>query len=123
MTFRAKIEENGSNGHLDSATLSALAAGEMSAARELARRVGGETRPRAVLLEGNHRSIYFSEVDEETFLLVVCDGNTSLGLLRLRIRESVSALKSVFQEAHIEEGERLELNLDRLICTEPQRFP
>lgn len=123
------IDGSGNNGQLDFITLSSLAAGEMSAARELVRQIGARAHPRAVLHEGEHKSIYLSDVDGNIFLLAICDNNTPLGLLRLRVQEATSMLKGVLQkeyarsisEKHDWRSERTYGGLQRTADRRPER--
>lgn len=119
------IEEQGVDGRIDASVLSALAAGEMAASRELARLVGQEARFKLLLHEGDGRSVYLSEVDEETLLITVCDNNTPIGLLRFYIRETVNRLRPILHEARQQQGgveiteTDLAASLDQLLIAGP----
>lgn len=113
------IEEQGVDGHINAAVLSALTAGEMAATREMARLVGQQARFKMMLHEGDTRTVYLSDVDEEMILITVCDNSTPIGLLRFHLREAVARLQQILQESRAQEVERednLAASLDQLIA-------
>lgn len=97
------IEEQGISAEMNTAVLSALAAGEMAATKELARLVGQQARFKLVLHEGDDRSVYLSDVGEEMLLVTVFDHSTPIGMVRLFTREAVETLKRIIEEARTAE--------------------
>ena len=89
------ISERGLIGRMNTAVLSALAAGEMAATKEMASLVGEEARFRMVLHEGWRNSVYLSEVGEEMLLITIFNNNTPIGMVRLFTKEVVSELAGV----------------------------
>lgn len=113
------IEEQGVNGNINAAALSALAAGEMAATREMARLVGQQARFKMMMHEGDNRTVYLSDVDEEMLLVTVCDNSTPIGLLRFHLRETVAQLRYILREARAEEGKEegdLAASLEQLLA-------
>lgn len=91
------ISELGSFQQVNTAVLSALAAGEMAATKEMANLVGEPARFRMVLHEGQRNSVYLSEVGEEMLLMTVFDTQTPIGMVRLFTREVVDDLLGILK--------------------------
>jgi len=79
------------------AVLSALAAGEIAATKEMADLVGERARFRMVLHEGQNNSVYLSDVGEEMFLLTVFETHIPIGMVRLFTKEVVDKLLMLLQ--------------------------
>jgi predicted regulator of Ras-like GTPase activity (Roadblock/LC7/MglB family) len=65
----------------DVTIIAALAAGSFAATRELARRIG-ELEFNALYHQGNGNHIFMNSVDEETIMITVFGGRTTVGLVR-----------------------------------------
>jgi predicted regulator of Ras-like GTPase activity (Roadblock/LC7/MglB family) len=65
----------------DVTIIAALAAGSFAATRELARRIG-ELEFNALYHQGNGSHIFMNSVDEDTIMITVFDGRTTVGLVR-----------------------------------------
>ncbi len=65
----------------DAVIVAALAAGSFAATKELARRIG-EQEFSALYNQGATSHIFMQAVDEETILVTVFGGNTTIGLVR-----------------------------------------
>jgi len=99
------IEEQGISGQMNTAVLSALAAGQLAATKEMARLVGEQARFKLLLHEGERQSVYLSDVGEEMLLVTVFENSTPIGMVRLFTRTTVEQLKEIAQEARAEEEE------------------
>ncbi len=93
------IAQEGNPKEVDTTVLSALAAGNLAATREMARLVGEPARFKLLLHEGDLRTVYLSDVDDELILVIVCPSATPLGLVRLVIREAIAKIQPIVQEA------------------------
>jgi predicted regulator of Ras-like GTPase activity (Roadblock/LC7/MglB family) len=97
------IEEQGISTEMNTAALSALAAGEMAATKEMARLVGQRARFKLLLHEGDDQSVYLSDVGEEMLLVSVFDNSTPIGMVRLFTREAVEQLKAIASRSRAED--------------------
>ena len=93
------IDSQGMVGRMNMAVLSALAAGNLAATKEMARLVGEEARFRLLMHEGDRRSVYLSDVGEELILVTVFNNTTPIGMVRLVTRRTVERLSKIVQEA------------------------
>lgn len=111
------IEEQGVSKELNTAVLSALAAGEMAASREMARMVGQKARFKMLLHEGDEQSVYLSDVGEEMLLVLVVHNSTPIGMVRLFIRKTVDELNKIIREAREKpaSSEDLAASFDQLL--------
>ncbi len=91
------ISEKGTTQGMNTAVLSALAAGELAATNELARLVGEPARFKLLLHEGERQGVYLSDVGEEMILVAVFDISTAIGMVRLYIRKIVKDLLAITQ--------------------------
>jgi len=89
------IEVQGSVSQVNTAVLSALAAGQLAATREMAHLVGEEARFKLLLHEGQKQSVYLSDVGEEMILVTVFASSTPIGMVRLFTRDAVDELKRI----------------------------
>ncbi len=98
------IEEQGNGNNLfNTAALSALAAGELAATKEMARLVGEEARFKLLLHEGVQQSVYLSDVSGEMILVTVFDNTTPIGMIRLWTRNVVDELNAIMEQAKNEQ--------------------
>lgn len=91
------VSERGKTGGINTQVLSALAAGELSATQEMARLVGERARFSLLLHEGEERSVYLSPVGKKMLLIVVFDGRTPIGLVRIILKNAVDELGPILE--------------------------
>jgi len=82
---------------LDMTALASLTAGNVAATDGLAR-ILGEREFSVLLHEGEKENIYVSIVSGKVILVVIFGDRTSLGLVRLRVRQSSAELAQAFRE-------------------------
>jgi predicted regulator of Ras-like GTPase activity (Roadblock/LC7/MglB family) len=92
------IESQGQSGAIDPAVLSALAAGEIAATREIAQLMDEAPGFKLLLHEGQKQSIYLSDVSDELLLAAIFSNDTPIGLVRLVTRMTVERLNTVLVE-------------------------
>jgi predicted regulator of Ras-like GTPase activity (Roadblock/LC7/MglB family) len=99
------VESIGDLGDMNIAVLSALAAGQITATREMARLVGEEARFKLLLHEGDTQSVYLSDVVGELVLVAIFDASTPIGMVRLFTKLAVESLGEIIsdKEGEIEE--------------------
>ena len=85
---------------LDTTSLASLTAGNVAATDGLARLIG-EKEFSILFHEGERDNIHISIVAQRVILVVIFDERTSLGLVRLRVRRSMSELEKIFEEIAI----------------------
>lgn len=89
-----------SSGELDEAdptALASLAAGNVAATEGLAQLIG-EDEFSTLFHEGHKDSLHISLISDRVILLVIFDEHSSLGLVRLRVKQRVSELETIVQE-------------------------
>ncbi len=91
------ISERGKTMGINTQVLSALAAGELSATQEMARLVGERARFNLLLHEGDERSVYLSPVGNKMLLIIVFDGRTPIGLVRIILKNAVEELGPILE--------------------------
>ncbi len=91
------ISEKGAAQRMNTAVLSALAAGQLAATKELAKLVGESAQFKLLLHEGERQCVYLSDVGEELILVTVFDTSTAIGLVRMYIRKTVEELLEVLK--------------------------
>lgn len=82
---------------IDRTALSSLAAGNVAATEGLARMIGEDSFC-SLYHEGEKEHIYISKVGQVAILLVSFDERSSLGLVRLRVRQISSEIEKVFDD-------------------------
>ena len=80
--------------HLDSTAFAALAAGNFAAVDAMAKLVG-ETEFSLLFHKGEKSSIHFSKVDDETLLITMFNKDISLGLVRLKVTETIRQINTI----------------------------
>ena len=85
--------DNGKS-HLDSTAFAALAAGNFAAVDAMAKLVG-ETEFSLLFHKGKKSSIHFSKVDDETLLITMFNKDISLGLVRLKVTETINGINTI----------------------------
>lgn len=109
------ISERGRTSDMNTHVLSALAAGELAATREMARMVGEKARFKLLLHEGERRSIYLSDVEGRLILVIVFDVATPIGLVRMLLREALGKLEQALEQDVVEEVSRHHALTDGLV--------
>ncbi len=84
---------------INTAAISAVAAGSLSATKEMARLIGEPSRFKLVLQEGDTRSVYLSDVGEELVLITIFGQNTTIGLVRISTQKAVEKFCGIVQAA------------------------
>lgn len=94
----------------DQVAFASLTAADFSANDQLARMLG-EAEFGALFHQGERESLYLADVARRVILVVLFDGRTTLGLVKLRVRRTVQDLTEVFEalfrrggEASVEAG-------------------
>ncbi|MCD4722342.1 MAG: roadblock/LC7 domain-containing protein [Desulfobacula sp.] len=85
--------DNGKS-HLDSTAFAALAAGNFAAVDAMAKLVG-ESEFSLLFHKGKKSSIHFSKVDDETLLITMFNQDISLGLVRLKVSETIKEINKI----------------------------
>jgi predicted regulator of Ras-like GTPase activity (Roadblock/LC7/MglB family) len=98
-----QIAVHGEVGNLDTTSLASLAAGNVAATGGMAQLIG-EKEITTLSHEGERESIHICVIGR-MLLVVVFDDRTSLGLVKLRVKQVTSELARIF-EAIIREGQR-----------------
>jgi predicted regulator of Ras-like GTPase activity (Roadblock/LC7/MglB family) len=88
--------DNGKS-HLDSTAFAALAAGNFAAVDAMAKLVG-ESEFSLLFHKGEKSSIHFSKVDDETLLITMFNKNISLGLVRLKVSETIEEINKILSK-------------------------
>ncbi len=88
--------DNGKS-QLDSTAFAALAAGNFAAVDAMAKLVG-ETEFSLLFHKGEKASIHFSKVTEDTILIVMFNKELSLGLVRLKVAETIEEINKTLTE-------------------------
>lgn len=97
VTYRGQIPG------LKLSTVSALAAGNYSATREMAKMLGEPSSFRFLLLEGEHRNLYLSNVGHNFLLVIVFDKAVALGMVRVCSNRAIEDLDGVLKNALAQE--------------------
>lgn len=91
-----QIAVQGEVGNLDTTSLASLAAGNVAATGGMARLIGEKEFP-TLSHEGERESIYISVIGR-MLLVVVFDEHSSLGLVKLRVKQASTELATIFDE-------------------------
>jgi len=78
--------------------ISALAAGNLATTREIARLIGEEARFKLLLHEGEHQSVYLSDMEGELVLVTAFDNSIPIGMVRLHTKQAVNHLQKILRE-------------------------
>lgn len=99
---------------MDTASLSALAAGAFASTREIARLIG-EPEFSVLFHQGRKEHIHVSLVDRDTLLMAIFDDRTTIGMIRLYARDTEEEIARLFDRArrHSERGARVLGDLQR----------
>ena len=91
-----QIAAQGDLGDLDTTSLASLAAGNVAATGGMARLIGEKEFP-TLSHEGERESIHICIIGR-TLLVVVFDERSSLGLVKLRVKQASRELATIFDE-------------------------
>jgi len=92
------IEAQGILNDMNTAVLSALAAGQLAATKEMARLVGEPARFKLMLHEGEKQTVYVSDVVGELILVLVLDTRIPIGMVRLSTQMAVEHLSHIIED-------------------------
>lgn len=87
----------GEQPNFDSAAFASLTAADFSANDQLATLIGEEEFS-SLFHQGRNESMYLADVGGRVILVVLFDSRTTLGLVRIKIKDAVGGLKQVFDE-------------------------
>ncbi len=90
------IAVHGEVGNIDTTSLASLAAGNVAATGGMANLIGEKEFP-TLSHEGERENIHICLIDR-TLLVTVFDGRSSLGLVKLRVKQAANELAGIFQE-------------------------
>jgi len=82
---------------MDTASLSALAAGAFASTREIARLIG-EPEFSVLFHQGRREHIHVSIIDDDTLLMALFDERTTIGIIRLYAKETERDIARLFGE-------------------------
>lgn len=87
-------KHNNGKTSLDSTAFAALAAGNFAAVDAMAKLVG-ESEFSLLFHKGEKSSIHFSKVNDETLLISMFNKDISLGLVRLKVAETIKEINKI----------------------------
>ena len=91
-----EIARSGQTEHLDVTSLSSLFAGNVAATGGIAKLLA-EKEFSGQFHEGEKTNVHISLVAQRAILVVLFDGHSSLGLVRLRVRKAAEELTRIFE--------------------------
>jgi len=89
--------DNGKKKH-DVYSLAALAAGNFGAVSTMAKMIGEEDFS-LLFHKGEEESIHFSKVMEDFLLITIFGSDISLGLIRLKVNESITKIAKILESS------------------------
>lgn len=99
-----EIAIHGDVGNLDTTSLASLAAGNVAATGGMAELIGEKEFP-TLSHEGERESIHICVIGR-VLLVVVFDDRSSLGLVKLRVKQATGELTNIFEQMIRESGKR-----------------
>jgi predicted regulator of Ras-like GTPase activity (Roadblock/LC7/MglB family) len=87
----------GEEPRFDPTAFASLTAADFSANDQLARMIG-EPEFGALFHQGEKESMYLADIARRVILVVLFDNRTTLGLVKLRVRQTVGELSQVFTD-------------------------
>lgn len=81
----------------DPTAFASLTAADFSANDQLARMIG-EPEFGSLFHQGEKESMYLADIARRVILVVLFDNRTTLGLVKLRVRNTVTELRQVFED-------------------------
>ncbi|MDA8085908.1 MAG: roadblock/LC7 domain-containing protein [Nitrospiraceae bacterium] len=97
------IASAGETGGLDTSGLAALAAANLAATRELTGLIG-QRESGGFLLEGEGGSVQIAPIGQRLVIVVLFDSRTSVGLVRLRVKQAGQKFLDILREAELTAG-------------------
>ena len=91
-----QIAAHGNIENLDTTSLASLTAGNVAATDALAKLIG-EKEFSILFHEGERDNIHISLIGQRVILVVIFDGRSSLGLVRLRVKRVTQELDFIFK--------------------------
>ncbi|MEE2788694.1 MAG: roadblock/LC7 domain-containing protein [Myxococcota bacterium] len=91
------LMSNGETHDLDSTSLASLTAGNMAATDGLAQVLGESAGFGVQLHEGEREHIHISSVGDRLILVVIFDERSSLGLVRLRVKQATEQIRHLME--------------------------
>ncbi|MGI8497538.1 MAG: roadblock/LC7 domain-containing protein [Gemmatimonadaceae bacterium] len=85
----------GEKPHFDATAFATLTAADFSANDQLARLIG-ETEFSSLFHQGEQESMYLADIARRVILVVLFDNRTTLGLVRLKLKQTVEELARIF---------------------------
>ena len=92
------IHQRGDSTTFDTVTIAALAAGSFAATQAIADRLG-ETGFSAIYQQGEHLSLLFTNIDDNTVLVVIFKAELSAGAVKYYAAETVRKISRQFERA------------------------
>jgi predicted regulator of Ras-like GTPase activity (Roadblock/LC7/MglB family) len=90
------IASSGQTANLDTTSLASLTAGNIAATGGIAKLIN-EKEFSQIFHEGERDNLHISIIGQRVILVVIFDHQTSLGLVRLRVRKASDELAATFQ--------------------------
>ncbi len=87
----------GEKPHFDATAFATLTAADFSANDQLAKLIG-ETDFNSLFHQGEKESMYLADVARRVILVVLFDNRTTLGLVRLKMKQVVDELAKLFEQ-------------------------
>src|SRR5919205_1215623 len=87
----------GEQPRFDPTAFATLTAADFSANDQLARLIG-ETEFNSLFHQGEQESMYLADVARRVILVILFDNRTTLGLVRLKVKQTVRELAEIFRE-------------------------
>lgn len=97
------IAFSGEEPQFDTNAFASLSAADFAANDHLASLIG-EPEFSSLYHQGERESMYLADVRKRVILVVLFDTRTTLGLVRLRVKQAVKALEAIFGEIFAETG-------------------
>jgi predicted regulator of Ras-like GTPase activity (Roadblock/LC7/MglB family) len=98
MAGNAIAKHDNGKSTLDSTAFAALAAGNFAAVDAMAKLVG-ESEFSLLFHKGEKASIHFSKVTDDTLLITMFGKEISLGLVRLKVAETIETIRKVLEKS------------------------
>ena len=117
------IASSGDTKDIDAASLASLTAGNIAATGGLAKLIG-EKEFSILFHEGEKDNLHISVVEQRVILVVIFDKQSSLGLVRLRVRKASEELGKSIQRlmARMSEGSEKESLLEEISDDDIERL-
>lgn len=91
--------------HFDPTAFASLTAADFSANDQLAKMIG-EAEFGSLFHQGEKESMYLADIARRVILVVLFDNRTTLGLVKLRVKNTVGELNKVFLDMFSQDGVR-----------------